>query len=333
MIKKSFELFNLDQNFNLILFYGKNEGAKKEEISKVLLKHKDRQVFNYDEKQILDDNGNFYNEILSESLFNNKKIIIINRASDKFTKIVEELIKRDTSDTLIIINAEILEKKSKLRSLFEKGKKLICVAFYPDNQQTLIKITLNFLREKKITLSQENINLIINRCNGDREILKNELEKIELFNYREKKITTEDILKLTNLVENYSISELTDNCLAKNKKKTVHILNENNFNSEDCIVISRSFLSKAKRILKLSEDYQKNKDLNKTIDNAKPPIFWKDKEIVKQQLNKWKTYEINELIYDLNEIELKIKKGNLNPLNIISDFILNKSSTETNNYF
>ena len=333
MIKKNFEIGNLDQSLNIILFYGKNEGAKKEEIAKLLLKNKDKQVFSYDEKQVLDNSENFYNEILSKSLFNNKKIIIINRTSDKFTKIIEELITRDTSDTLIIINAAILEKKSKLRLLFEKEKKLVCVAFYPDNQQVLTKITLNFLREKKITLSQENINLIINRCNGDREILKNELEKIELFNYGEKKITTEDILKLTNLVENYSISELTDNCLAKNKKKTVHILNENNFNSEDCIVISRSFLSKAKRILKLSEDYQKNKDLNKTIDNAKPPIFWKDKEIVKQQLNKWKTYEINELIYDLNEIELKIKKGNLNPLNIISDFILNKSSTETNNYF
>ncbi len=333
MIKKNFELNNLDQNLNLILLYGKNEGAKKEEISKILLKNKDRQIFSYDEKQILDNSENFYNEILSKSLFNNKKVIIINRVGDKFTKIIEELITRDTSETLIIINAEVLEKKSKLRSLFEKEKKLVCVAFYPDNQQILIKIALNFLREKKITISQENINLIVNRCNGDREILKNELEKIELFNYRKKKITTNDILKLTNLIENFSISELTDNCLAKNKKKTISILNENNFNSEDCIMISRSFLNKAKRILKLSKDYQKNKDLDKTIANAKPPIFWKDKEIVKQQLNKWKTKEINELIFDINEIELLIKKGHLNPLNIISDFVLNKSSTEANNYF
>ena len=332
MIKKSYELKNLDSNLNFFLFYGKNEGAKKEEILKILSDNKDREISNYDEKQILNDNESFYNEILSQSLFNNNKIIIVNRASDKLAKIIEELNTKNTSDILIIINAEVLEKKSKLRSIFEKEKKLVCIAFYPDNQQTLTKIALNFLREKKIALSQSDINLIINRSNGDREILNNELKKIELFSYSKKKITTDEILKLTNLIENFSISELTDNCLANNKKKTINILNENNFNHEDCIIITRSFLIKSKRILKLSKDYEDNKDLNKTIANAKPPIFWKDKEIVKLQISKWSSKDINRLIIDLNEIELQIKKSYENSLNIILDFILNKSSTETNNY-
>ena len=332
MIKKSYDLKNLDHNLNFFLFYGKNEGAKKEEILKILLDKKNREVSNYDEKQILDNNENFYNEILSKSLFSSKKIIIISRATEKLTKIIEDLINKDISDILIIINAEVLEKKSKLRSIFEKEKKLVCVAFYPDNQQTLTKITLNFLKEKKVVLSQSDINLIINRCNGDREILKNELKKIEFFSYGKKKITTKEILKLTNLIENYSISELVDNCLAKNKNKTINILNENNFNNEDCIIIARSFLNKSKRVLKLSKDYQNNKDLDKTISNANPPIFWKEKEIVKQQLNKWSPEEIDELIIDLNEIELQIKKGLGNPLNTISDFILNKSSKKANNY-
>ena len=332
MIKKSYELKNLDSNLNFFLFYGKNEGAKKEEILKILSDNKDREISNYDEKQILNDNESFYNEILSQSLFNNNKIIIVNRASDKLAKIIEELNTKNTSDILIIINAEVLEKKSKLRSIFEKEKKLVCIAFYPDNQQTLTKIALNFLREKKIALSQSDINLIINRSNGDREILNNELKKIELFSYSKKKITTDEILKLTNLIENFSISELTDNCLANNKKKTINILNDNNFNHEDCIIITRSFLIKSKRILKLSKDYEDNKDLNKTIANAKPPIFWKDKEIVKLQISKWSSKDINRLIIDLNEIELQIKKSYENSLNIILDFILNTSSTETNNY-
>ena len=333
MIKKSYEIVNLDKNVNLLLFYGKNEGAKKEEINKIISNNKGREVSNYDEKFILENNEIFFNEILSKSLFNNEKIIIISRASDKFVKIVEELLTKDISDTLLIISADILEKKSKLRILFEKGKNLICVAFYPDTQQVLSKIALDFLRKKKITLSQININLIINRCNGEREFLKNELNKIELFSLKGKKITTEDILKLTNLTENYSVSELVDNCLSKNQKKTLNILNENNFNSEDCIIITRSFLYKLKKILKLSREYQNNKDLNKTITNAKPPIFWKDKEIIKQQLNKWTYKEINQLIFAINEIELQIKKGYANPLNIISNFILNISSLKINSYF
>ena len=149
MIKKSYEIVNLDKNVNLLLFYGKNEGAKKEEINKIISNNKGREVSNYDEKFILENNEIFFNEILSKSLFNNEKIIIISRASDKFVKIVEELLTKDISDTLLIINADILEKKSKLRILFEKGKNLICVAFYPDTQQVLSKIALDFLRKKK----------------------------------------------------------------------------------------------------------------------------------------------------------------------------------------
>jgi DNA polymerase-3 subunit delta len=326
MIFKAYEAkkINIDKN-NIILFYGENQGAKEDEISKLLLKNKDKSLSKYNEKQILDDPEIFYNEVLSKSLFENKKIILINYATDKLNKIIEEIFEKEINDISIIINSSLLEKKSKLRTLFEKNKELICVPFYPDTPEILSKLTYDFIREKNISISRENINLIINKCNGDRGILKNELDKIYFFAQNKKKISTENILKLINLIENYSISELVDNCLAKNHKKTLHILNENNFNSEDCIIITRTFLSKLKKILKLSKDYQKNKDLNKTISNAKPPIFWKDKEIIKQQINKLDPAEITKLIIKINEIELQIKKNNTNPVNIVSDFILNQS--------
>ncbi len=326
MIFKAYETkkINIDKN-KIILFYGENQGAKEDEISKLLLKNKDKSLSKYDEKQILDDPTIFYNEILSKSLFENKKIIIINYATDKLNKIIEEISETEINDISIIINSSLLEKKSKLRNLFEKNKKLICVAFYPDTPEILSKITYDFIREKNIPISRENINLIINKCNGDRGILKNELDKIYFFSQNKKKISAENILKLINLIENYSISELVDNCLAKNHKRTLHILNENNFNSEDCIVITRTFLGKLKKILKLSKDYQENRDLSKTISNAKPPIFWKDKEIVKQQVNKLDPAEIIKLIIKINEIELQIKKNNSNSINIVSDFILNQS--------
>ena len=328
MIIKSYELKKLDLNkTKYILFYGANEGAKTEEINRLKLLNKDKTFINYDEKEILENSENIYNNIFSKSLFENKKIITINRTTDKLLKIIEDVLEKNFVDIYLIFISNNLEKKSKLRSLFEKKKELTCVAFYPDTSDVLSRIAHDFFKERKILISQAHVNLIINKCNGDRGVLKNELSKIEYFSENKTKISTEDLLKLVNLVENHSISELIDNCLAKNQKKTINILNDNNFSSEDCIIITRTFINKSKRIMKLSEDYQSNGSLDKTIANAKPPIFWKDKEIVKQQINKWSPNQISELIYSLNEIELQIKKNFTNPINIVSDFILNQAST------
>ena len=330
MIIKSFEIdkINLDRN-KFILFYGKNEGLKNEAIKKLI--KKDRQVFSYDEKEILDNEESFIENILSKSLFEKEKIIIIKRATDKLLLIIEKLSTKNFDDVAIIINTEILEKKSKLRSFFEKNKELVCVPFYPDNNQTLSRLAYNFLRDKKISISPSNINLIVNKCSGDREALINEIQKIELFNKNGKKINSENISKLINLNENHSISELIDNCLAKNKKKIISILNENNFNNEDCIIIVRSFLIKAKRLLALSTTFETNKNIDLTISSAKPPIFWKEKDITKQQIFKWKSENIKKLIYSLSDIELQIKKNINNSINLITDFILFQSSSTTNN--
>ena len=272
----------------------------------------------------------FTENILSGSLFENKKIIIINRASDKIHEIIQDLINRNINNVKVIINAGILETKSKIRSLFEKQKNLICIPTYPDNNDTLSKLATNYFRNEKISISQQNINLIIEKCNGDRSYLKIEMDKIK--NYAKyKKISSEEILKLVNLSENFGLSELINNCLAKNKNKIINIINENNYNSEDSITILRTFLSKAKRILKLAIEFEKNKDINKTINSAKPPIFWKDKDIVKIQLNKWKPDKIKKLIKNINNIELETKKNYSNSILIITNFILEKGCSDINN--
>jgi DNA polymerase-3 subunit delta len=332
MILKSYETKKIDINKNnIILFYGQNEGSKKEEISKILKLNNDKSLFSYDEKEILENIETFYNDIYSGSLFENKKIILINRATEKITKIIEEILEKKVLDLYVLINTGILEKKSKLRYLFEKDKKLVCVPFYPDNDQTLLKLAYNFLNDKKISISPSNINQIISKCSGDREALINELQKIEYFGKTGKKINSENISKLINLSENHSISELIDNCLVRNKKKIMNILNENNFSNEDCIMIARSFLIKAKKLLTLSKTFETNKNIDLTISSAKPPIFWKEKEITKQQIQKWKPENIKNLIYALSETELQIKKNINNSINLITDFILFHSSSTTNN--
>ena len=330
MIIKSFDIkkINLSKN-KFILFYGKNEGLKNESLD-FLIKDKNK-ISNYDEKEILDNENNFIENVLSKSLFDQKKIIIIKRATDKILKKIEILHLKNLEDTTIIINSDNLEKKSKLRSFFEKDKSCVCVPFYPDTDQTLSKIAYNYLKDKKISISPANINLIVNKCTGDREALINELHKIEYFSKNGKKINSENISKLINLNENHSISELIDNCLAKNKKKIIGILNENNFSNEDCIMIIRSFIIKTKRLLVLTETFGTNKNIDMTISSAKPPIFWKEKEITKQQIYKWEPKAIKQLIYALSEIELEIKKNINNSINLITDFILDQSTTKTNN--
>jgi len=330
MILKSHEVNKINQKVNhLILLYGKNEGLKNEALN-ILAKDKNN-ILNYEEKEILDNENNFIENILSKSLFEPQKFIVIKRATDKILKIIEELFQKNFEDTTIVLNSMSLEKKSKLRSFFEKNKTLICVPFYPDNDQTLSKLTYNFLREKKISISSSNINLIVNKCGGDRETLINELQKIELFSKSGKQINSENISKLINLNENHNISELVDNCLAQNKKKLIIILNENNFSNEDCVMIVRSLLIKSKKLLNLSKTFETNKNIELTISSAKPPIFWKEKEITKQQILKWSSKNIKQLIYSLSETELQIKRNVNNSINLITDFILFQSSSTTNN--
>ncbi len=330
MIIKNYQINQIDLNKNkLILFYGKNEGLKKQAIK--TLNKNNIKVETYEEKEIFDQLNIFTENLLSKSLFEEEKLILIIRATEKILKVVDTINEKNIPDVNILINAGNLEKKSKLRNAFEKDKNYVCVAFYPDNDQTLSKIAYNFLKEKNLSLSQSNINLIINKCNGDREILVNELTKIENFSKNGKKVNNENINKLINLAENYSINELIDNCLAKNKKKVINILNENNFTNDDCILITRTFLTKSKRILHLSKEFEKNKNMELTISSAKPPIFWKDKEIVKQHLNSWNEEKIKKLIYSLGELEIVIKKNFSNSVNFLTDFILDLAVSNISN--
>ena len=327
MIVKSFELtkINLIKN-HFFLMYGENEGHKKQVIEEKFKKLYSRGIFYYDENEILQNKEVFLNNILSKSFFEKDKLIIITRVTDKIKNIIEDILEKKIEDLVIVLNAGILEKKSKLRTLFEKEKEIICIPFYDDNNQTLSTLVNKFFKDNKLPISQQSINLIVQRCRGDRLNLNNELEKIKSFSTNKKRITTEELLKLTNLAENYSVSELVDSCLSKNKKKIINILSENNYSLEDCILIIRTFLIKSKRLLKLRKEIKNNKNIDEVISSFKPPIFWKDKEVVKQQIKNRSYSNIESLIYKINEIELLIKKRSINSINIISNFIIEQSA-------
>ena len=322
MILKSYEIEKIkNNNHKFYLLYGENEGFKEEVISKIKFKYLDN-VFFYEESEIIKEKNKFLEEILNTSLFENKKLIIISRSTDKIFNIIEEITKKEIKDIIIILKSGKLEKKSKIRIFFEKNANTVCIPFYEDNAQTLGLIAKNFIKEKNINLSQQNINFIVDKARGDRLNLKNELEKIELLSITKKRIDIEHILKLSNLAENYSFSELADNYLSKNKKKIIKILNENNFSHEDCILVLRIFLLKIKRLINLKNYNKITKNIDEVITQYKPPIFWKDKEIIKQQIKHWTTLQAKNLLIEVNNIELLIKKEPQLALITTTNFIL-----------
>lgn len=331
MIIKSFEINKINAEVNnIFLFYGPNDELKKEKINQIFLKKKQSKILNYFEKEILDNKEILEDEILNKSLFEKHKTIIINNVTDKFHKLAEELIPYLSKDIIFVLNSTNLEKRSKLRLLFEKEKNLVCIPFYLDNFETLLRLVNEFIKDNDISISKANINLLIYRAQLDRKILKNELEKIKLYPSG-KTIDEEILLKLTNFSENYNISSLIDFCISKNDNKTIKLLNDCNFTSEESITIIRIFLNKAKKLLVLRSQFEKNKNLEQTITNAKPPIFWKDKDIIKKQIMEWSQKNIKELIFTLNDIELQTKKNLISSTNILSNFLIQQSRSISNN--
>ena len=331
MILKSFELTKIKlNNYKFYLFYGDNEGLKEDHIKNLFEKNYQDKIHRYEEKEILDNINIFFNSVLTKSFFDNEKLIIINRATDKIRTIIEELIEKNPEDIQIILNSKSLEKKSTLRKLFEKEKSTLCIPFYEDNNQTLNSIISLFFRNKKIPISQQLINVLIERSRGDRKNLNNELEKIENYSLNKKNLNIEEIIKLTNLADNYSASELVDHSLAKNTRKTVTILGENNYSDEDNIIIIRALLAKLKRLVKIYELVDEKNNIEQAISACKPPVFWKDKPLVTQQIQSWNKDLLKDLIYKTNEVELLVKKNSVLAKNILTDFIINNSKKTSN---
>ena len=323
MIIKSFEINKAKlSNFKSILLYGLNKGFKDEVIKSNILLGFLGEILRYEESEVLDNKDTILEGLINGSLFDEMKLMIISRSSNKILDFIEEFLKRDISNIQIVINSENLDKKSKLRGLFEKDKKLACIPFYEDNNQNLNIFAIKFIKEKNIKISQETLNLIVERARGDRGNLNSELQKLEALSLTKKKITQEDIFNLTNLSEDYGIFELVDNYLAKNKIKVSKILNENNFVNDDCILILRTLLNRSKRLLKL-KNIQKEKDnIDEVISSYKPSIFWKEKDLVKQQIKNWSEKEIKEKIYQISNLEILTKK-NTSSMNLVSDLISN----------
>ena len=312
MIIKSYEVNKKTKNVlsnNLYLLYGENVGLKKEIRDLIInTKNENAEYITFYENDILNDEENFYNSFYSGSLFSNKKVITINNCSDKIVKHIEKIFEKNLEDILLIIYSDILQKKSKLRNLFEKNKTAICIACYLDNERDLQNIMINELNKNNINLSREIINFVVGKSNNDRNNLKNEIEKIKAYSHKQDKIKLEDIKYLINFSGEYKSDLLINECLSGNIFQYKKMLYEFYSNTINQIYLLRILSSKVHRLLNIKRVEKEFSNMDSLLNSTKPPIFWKDKEIVKKHLKIWKKNRLKLIMSEINNTELLCKK-------------------------
>ena len=316
MIVKSYEIQKkrIDiLKYNLFLLYGENIGLKKDIKKKIQFEIKQKntniEISSLYESDILEDANNFYNSIYSGSLFGNTKIITLNNATDKTTRLVEDVTQKYPGNVFIIILSEILEKKSKLRNFFEKNEKTLCIPCYLDSARDLEIIILGEFKKNNINLSKESINLLVEKSNFDRSNLRNEIEKIKAYTLNKKSIDVDEIKNLVNFSGEHKTDNLINECLSGNISQYKKILSELYINTLNQIFLLRMLSNKMRRLLNMKEMENSYNNLDSLLNASKPPIFWKEKPIVKKQLTIWNIKRLEKTIDEINNIELMCKKN------------------------
>ena len=317
---KSYILENNIKNLknNIVLFYGENIGLKNDFKKKIKASFIEAEINNIDQDDILKNEKNFIDNFLNISLFNEQKIYFINQVNDKLFDIIE-YVEKKINNQKIYLFAENLEKKSKIRSYFEKSKDFAVIACYQDNEIGIKKIILERLAGYQ-GLSTENLNIIISNTNLDRIKLNNELDKIQSY-FINKKIQKSELIELLNIDENLDFNLLKDSALSGNLKSTNKLLNDTIIEDEK-IIFYINVLNY--RLNKINEIVSKNeKSIEQTIDKMRPPVFWKDKPQLIEQTKKWDKQKINHILEKTYDLELKFKSNaNLNKSVLIKKMVV-----------
>ena len=316
MIVKSYEINKKTKDIssiNTFLLYGENIGLKKD-IRELIINTKNKkdekaEFISFYENDITGDEKRFYSSVYSGSLFSSKKIITINNATDKIIKYIENVLEENLESTLLIINSDLLQKKSKLRNLFEINKNTVCIPCYPDNERDLQNIVLTEIKKNNISMSRETINFLVDKSNNDRNYLRNEIEKIKSYSHNKTKIDIDELKNLINFSGEHKSEVLINECLCGNIFQYKKILSEFYTNTINQIFLLRILSNKVQRLLNIKKMEGKHKNLEDLLGAAKPPIFWKDKEIVKKQLKAWDINILKKIVLEINNTELLCKKN------------------------
>ena len=308
MIFKSYLVesnLSLLKDKNIILLYGENNGLKDDIKKSIIEKNKNKEIIRLTQDDILKNNSLLDNEIMNLSLFDDKKIILIDNITDKSFSLIEKNVSQN--NCLICLFSGVLERRSKLRNLFEKEKTLGLIPCYEDNEITLQNYIKNYLKNIK-GLNQEIINFIINNSNKSRDKIKNELDKTAVY-FMEKEINISELRQLLNLDENDDSQRLRDTAILGDKRLLNDLISKTQINEQDNMIYIRGLLNQFIKLAEILEINKTTKNLTKAIESLKPSIFWKDKPMVLGQANKWEINKIKTTINELTDAEILIKSS------------------------
>ena len=290
----------------LILFYGENYGLKKDFKEKIREKYKKNEVLNFFQDEIIKNNNLLINEIENKSLFDEKKVIFIEQANDKILEVIER-IAENIDEEKIYIFSDILDKKSKIRSYFEKNKSCGIIPCYADNEISIRKIIIEKLKNYQ-GLSSEVINFLIQNTGLDRDKINNEIEKIQSY-FKEKKIDLLKIDQLINIRSNDDFNLLKDEALNGNKIKTNKLLADTVFEKENNVFYLNSINQRINKLNEIESLKKDNYNIETLVSTIKPPVFWKDKPMLIQQSKKWNKKKIQEALKKTYNVEIEIKSN------------------------
>ena len=315
MLLKSQEISIKKRDFfkeKIILLYGENQDLINDLNQQIASKFIEEEKISksFFEEDIVKNPENIISYYLNGSLFDdNKNISIIKNCSDKILGIVNK-IKNNISNNIIILNSEILLKNSKLRQFGEYDKLAICIPCYQENKLDIKKFFIQQLQLNNIQLSDSQSEIIINSSSLKRSKIKEVIEKLNLYK-NSKKITDQTIEEICTDIDLKKNDEIIDILLSKNEKNiNAFISNMSNYekNFIEIIIILRSFIIK---ILDIQKN-NKNLSIDERIERYKPPIFWKDKDRIKNILKIWNVNNLEKFLSNLNIIETQLKRNDLN---------------------
>ena len=311
-------------DYQATLLYGENSGLKEDIKLKIKDQNKKAEIFFFFEEEILKNKNILYENFANDSLFSEEKIFFLEQATDKILEQILEVLEKKNEKIKIYIFSEILDKKSKLRNLFEKDKRVAIFPCYEDTEKTLINYIVKELAGFK-GLTGEIINLIITNSGSNRKIIQNEIVKIKVFFFN-KLINKNQIIEILNIKNDSGFEEIRDTALIGKKDKINKLLSELNLLSEDSFFYLNSLNYRILKLIEIQKINETYKNYEQALESLKPPIFWKDKPIYLQQLKKWNMAKLNKAANKISNAEILMKKNSIvrNDI-VIKDLIISLS--------
>ena len=307
----NFKSYLVEKNYSLIektksiLFYGENFGLKKFFKDFIENNNKESKVLSFFQEDVMTNNNLLFSELENLSLFEKNKIIFILNANDKILKIIEKYLEGSLNYQLFIFS-DILDKKSKLRSYYEKSKVYGVVPCYADTVITIQKIIQNELKNYQ-GLSSFNLNIIMESCGTDRVKVYNEIDKIKSL-FEDKKITTDNLSKLVNSPRVDDFNNLRDVAIKGNNNETNKFLNSTILDQDRAVYYLSLLNQRFYKLIDILKN-KKERNLEEAVNSLKPPVFWKDKQNLVDQAKMWNIKKISVILKQLYDFEIILKSN------------------------